>query len=238
MKIPLTECSISVIMPVFNEVLLLDPSIHTIDAFLSANFLDYEILIIESGSIDGSGEVSDRLADSLVHVRVIHEGKKGGYGSALKIGFKNAKKNLLWVVTADLPFALDHILTACPLFEKYDCVLSYRVDDNRDMSRKLRSMIYNFLAKIILGINVKHVNSAFKVFDRQMVLSLDIISNGWTIDGEIIREITLRGISYTEIPVAIIERSMGQSSITASDPLKMILNLIEVRKKTENVKDV
>jgi glycosyltransferase involved in cell wall biosynthesis len=225
------EYSISVIVPVFNEIEQLEPSIAQISSFLENHFADYEILIVESGSIDGSGEVCDRLAVTLSGITVLHEGRKAGFGSALKLGYKHAKMDLVWLIVVDMPFPLETILTALPLFSQYDCVFSYRSRDNRDVVKRFRSFVYNVLAKVLLGLKVKHVNSAFRVFKRNVIQNLSLISNDWTLDAEVLYEITNRKIAYTEIPVELNDRKWGRTSIMLTDPISMLNGLLNIRRK-------
>jgi glycosyltransferase involved in cell wall biosynthesis len=225
------EYSISVIVPVFNEIELLERSIGQISSFMESHFDDYEILIVESGSEDGSAEVCDWLATNLPRITVLHEGKKAGFGSALKLGYVHAKKDLVWLIVVDMPFPLETILTALPLFSQYDCVFSYRSCDNRDLVKRFRSYVYNFLAKALLGLKVRHVNSAFRVFKREVIQNLSLITNDWTLDAEVLYEITNRKIPYAEIPVDLNDRKRGKTSITLSDPISMINGLLYIQRK-------
>jgi dolichol-phosphate mannosyltransferase len=224
------EYSISVIVPVYNEIELLESSIGEISSFLKSHFTDYEILIVESGSIDGSAEACDRLADNFPRITVIHEGKKAGFGSALRLGYAHAQKDLIWLVVVDMPFALETILTALPLFASYDCVLSYRSADNRNLVKKFRSYVYNLLAKMILGLKVQHVNSAFRVFKREVIQGLSLEANNWTLDAEVLYEITRHKVAFTEIPVELKERQQGKTTISVSDPLSMLSGLFQIRR--------
>ncbi|MCJ7533103.1 MAG: glycosyltransferase family 2 protein [Anaerolineales bacterium] len=230
-KIKMMNNSITIVVPVYNEILLLEQSITLIVDFMEKHFTNYEIILIESGSTDGSSEMCNKLASTFSKVMVIHEGKKAGFGSALKLGYKTATKDLVWTITVDLPFSLEVIFTALPLFSQYDCVLSYRTNDKRDSLRKIRSFVYNLIAKKILNLKVKHVNSAFKVFKRQVIQNLNLVSLGWAIDAEIVYEISRRHIRYTDLPVDIIDRTKGKSYIMFSDPFKMIGELIAIRTK-------
>lgn len=60
---------------------------------MDENFDDYEIVIIESGSMDGSREICDCLATTFQKINVVHEEKKSGFGSALKLGYALASKD-------------------------------------------------------------------------------------------------------------------------------------------------
>ena len=217
--------SISVVIPVYNEIRFLESAVCYIDSFLAEHFHDYEIILIESGSTDGSGEACDELAAKLPSLRLIHEGSRNGFGSALRLGYKNATKDLVWLITVDLPFPLDSILRALPLLSRYDCVLSYRSKDNRKLFRKFQSIVYNTLVKTTLGLSVKHVNSAFKVFKRPIIQGMTLTSNGWFIDAEVLYTIKKNNISYIEIPIELIDRKSGASSIKFSAPLYLIKEL-------------
>ena len=100
------------------------------------NFDKFEIIIIESGSKDGSAELCEKVSNNYKEVRVIQEKKRNGFGAALKIGYKQAVNELVWVITPDIPFALKSINKAIPFFKNVDCVLSYRVSDKRKVFRK------------------------------------------------------------------------------------------------------
>jgi glycosyltransferase involved in cell wall biosynthesis len=227
--------SLSIIVPVYNEVELLGDAVRQINSFVAPHFAEYEIVIIESGSTDGTGELCDRLSGEIPSVCVIHEGGRNGFGSALKRGYKEATKDWVWFVTADTPFPLESIVEAQKLFSEYDCILSYRSEDTRkSFFRKIQSVVYNTLVKTVLGLRVKHVNSAFKVFKREVIQSLPLISNGWFIDAETLYWLTERKVRYTEIPVPLIDRTGGHSTITLSTPLTLLKELrhfLQERKK-------
>lgn len=217
----------------YNEILLIENSICAISNFMEENFEDYEIVVIESGSTDGSSEICDRLLDLLPNIRVIHEGRKSGFGFALRIGYEMASKELVWLVVVDMPFPLETIKRAVPLFDEYDCVFSYRDQDDRGPVKQLRSYLYNLLVKAILNVKVKHVNSAFKVFKREIIQSLPLISTGWTLDAEVLYEVTRRNIKYAEIPVSLHDRTIGSTSIAFWDPFKMIYEISKIIRSKE-----
>ncbi len=219
--------SVSTIIPVWNELEALQTAIATTHDFLAGNFEDFEIIIVESGSTDGSAEACDQLAESMPSVEVIHEATANGFGSALKLGFARAAKDLVWAVSADLPFPLESLLTAVPLLADHDCVLSYRVDDERGWFRRCQSLLYNSLAKSLLGLDVRHVNSTFKVYRQAIIQRLPIKSDGWLIDTEIVFSLQRSQAKITEIPVPLIDRKAGRSTISVITPLLIFRDLVK-----------
>ncbi len=214
--------SLSMILPIYNEIEILESNLIHIDAFLRQHFTDYEILIVESASTDGTAEACDRLAERMPTVRVIHEGGRNGIGSATRLGFKHATKDWTWRYAIDLPCPLAAVLQAVPLFDKYDCVLSYRSDDDRNAFRKLQSFVFNQLVKLGLGVKVRHVNSAFKVFKTPLLQRFPLASNTGFVDTEMVYWTFQHRLSWVEIPVALTERTGGQSSVTLGDPLRYL----------------
>jgi dolichol-phosphate mannosyltransferase len=233
------DYSLTILIPVFNEECLLKEALLSIIALCKENISDYEILLIESGSTDQSGVICDQFAaQNPDHIRVIHEGKKNGFGSAVKLGYQEATKEWIWLITADLPFPLETIFAASEYFNSYDCILSYRSIDPRSIERRFQSFIYNTLVKIILGLPMRHINSGFKVINHRVVENLELISKQWFIDAELLYWIRKFGYRYIELPVPIIERAGGVSSVGSLafwGILKELFHFINI-KETLNIK--
>ena len=221
--------SVSVVVPVYNEIELVEASVRAIDRFLGAQELDYEIIIIESGSTDGSSAACDRLAEELPAVAVIHETLRNGLGSALRQGYAAATMDLVWLVTVDIPFPLEALCDALPLIAECDCVLSYRSEDHRSMLRRIQSWGYNALVKAVLGLPMHTVNSAFKLYRRGVLTSIPLKSNGWFLDAEVLYWVARRGYCFREIPVPLLQREGGTSKIGPSDIVWILRELIKFR---------
>ena len=222
--------SLSMILPLYNEIEILEPNLQVIDDFLARHFEDYEILIVESGSTDGSAELCDRLAGRFERVKIIHEGARNGIGSATRVGFQRASKDLAWRYAIDLPCPLEAILEALPLFAKYDCVVSFRSDDQRTGYRRFQSAIFNGLVKTVLGIKVRHVNSSFKVYRTKQVQAMPLHGNTGFIDAELLFWTFRQRLTWVEIPVALTDRTGGQSSVTLLEPLSWLRELWKLRR--------
>ena len=217
--------SITTVVPVFNEAAGIEQALTEIHEVIADRFEDHEILVIESGSTDNSLAICKRLASKLPKMRVISESARSGFGSALKLGFAEAKKDLVWVVSSDLPFPLQTLDTALPLIKEKDCILSYRSFDDRSPWRRVQSLLYNWLAKSLLDLDVIHVNSQFKLYRRNVIQSLEIKSDGWFIDTEIIYRLQKSSYTVAEIPAPLTERTTGKSSLSIVQPLISLTDL-------------
>lgn len=217
--------SLSVVVPVYNEAALVEPAIATIDGYLRASWSDYEIVLVESGSSDGTAEACDHLPAQFPNVRVIHEGARNGFGAAVGLGYREARKSLVWLVTVDHPFPLESLEHAVSLLDQHDCVLSYRAADPRPLSRRAQSLVYNGLVRLVLALPMRHVNSAFKLLKRDVANRLTVGARGWFFDAELLYRIDRAGVSWTEIPVPLLDRGAGRGSV---GPLTFISVLREL----------
>ncbi len=194
---------------------------------MDSRFSDWEIILVESGSRDESLAICEQLAARLPsRIRVLRENQRNGFGSALKLGFGHVSKDLVLMTTADQPFPLEAIDTALPYLATCDCVLSYRSRDPRKSRfRKIQSVVYNLLVRTVFGLKIRHVNSAFKLYKSSLIHSLNLTSRGWFIDAEIVYWITRKKIRYVEIPVELIERTQGASTVKMTTALSVLKEL-------------
>ncbi len=224
--------SISVIIPVYNEEESINKSFSLIYSFLERNFEEFEIIIVESGSTDNSPEFCEKIAAKTKNIFVYHEEARNGFGAALKVGFKHSTKDLVWIVTTDFPFPIESISQAIPLLEDFDCILSYRsLDKRKNLYRKFQSLVYNHLVKWYLGLKFTQINSAFKLYKREVIQGMNLYSNGWFIDAEILYNIQMGNIKYKEIPVPLINRIIGKSSVDFRAPFSIIKEMINFKQK-------
>src|SRR5262249_8999068 len=93
--------SLTAFFPAYNDENTIEGIVRTATQELSKVTDDFEILIINDGSRDGTGAIADRLASELPFVRAIHHPRNLGYGAALITGFKNATKDLIFYTDGD-----------------------------------------------------------------------------------------------------------------------------------------
>ena len=222
--------SITALVPVYNEVMTVGASVRQIHSFLASLPNPFEILVIESGSSDGTAQACDALADELPTVVVVHEGSRNGFGAALRLGFAKATKDLIWVIPVDLPYSLSVLTEALEQIPHCHAVLSTRRTDARSAFRRLQSRVYTSLCAAVLGQPLLSPNSAFKLYRREVLQSLPISSNGWFIDTEIACRLRQRKCLLGTVEIDTIERSSGQSTVTALDSWRMLRQLLAFRK--------
>ncbi len=193
---------------------------------------DYEIIIIEDGSPDRTGEVADELAGEFPKVRVIHHAKNMGYGATLKDGFVNAKMDYVFYTDGDNQFDLEEMKKFVALIPFSDIVVGYRKHKQYSLYRKFTSLCYNYLLKIIFDIHYWDIDCAFKLFKTDLFRKIEIKSIDAFIDAEIMLKANLLDYTVTELGVQHLPRLDGVS--TGARPsviLRTIREIFDYRKE-------
>ncbi|MCU0373422.1 MAG: glycosyltransferase family 2 protein, partial [Ignavibacteria bacterium] len=146
---------------------------------------DYEVVVIEDGSPDKTGEVADAMAARYEKVRVIHHEKNMGYGATLKDGFTSAKLDYVFYTDGDNQFDLNELKRFVALVPFADMIVGYRKKKQYSLYRKFTSLSYNYLLKLIFGLDYWDIDCAFKLFRRDLFDKITINSVDAFIDAEI-----------------------------------------------------
>src|SRR5262245_30896395 len=114
--------SISAVLPAYDEEENIEKATHDLAAVLAGlNLRDWEIIIVDDGSKDRTGEIAERLAAADPdHIRVFHHSPNRGYAEALKTGFGNARCQLMFFTDSDNQFDVREIRNLLPLIEEAD----------------------------------------------------------------------------------------------------------------------
>jgi glycosyltransferase involved in cell wall biosynthesis len=187
---------------------------------------DYEIIIIEDGSPDKTGEVADELAKEYPKVRVIHHIKNMGYGATLRDGFMNAKMDYVFYTDGDNQFDLEELKKFIALIPFTDIIVGYRKHKQYSLYRKFTSLCYNYLLRLIFDIHYWDIDCAFKLFKADLFKKIQIKSIDAFIDAEIMLKANLLGYSTTELGVTHLPRLDGVS--TGARPSVILRTIREI----------
>ena len=222
--------SISTIVPVYNEEKNIKRTTRLLDTYLTSHFKTYEIIIVESGSTDNTPLITDQLAKINKHVHVVHQKTKKGFGNGLREGYTHAKYDLVWYMSGDYPYDVHVLDRAIPLISPVDYVVGYRTN-RESISRSLLSKAYNLLIKLVFGLSIKDVNFSFKLIKKKALQQLNLQSDGWFIDVEILIELKKKGFSCKQIPVTLLPRISGKTKVKIVQTIKELLKEIYTYKR-------
>ena len=200
---------VSVVLPAYNEAEKLEGAVTKISQALKETGYRYEIVIAEDGSVDGTAERAEELAQKLSYVRHIHREKRLGRGTALNNAFRQCNGEVLVYMDLDLATDLKSLkpLVEAIMVEGYDFSTGSRMLPESKVERSLRRSIssktYNFLVRHMLGSKLMDHQCGFKAFKREPLLRLldEVEATHWFWDTEIMVRAYRHGYRIKEIPV-------------------------------------
>jgi glycosyltransferase involved in cell wall biosynthesis len=203
---------ISIVVTAMNEEGCLEPGVESVTRAASARFSDYEFIIVDDGSTDGTGEVADRLAARDARIRVYHTPVNRGLHDAYLRGIKLATKEYIcWVAgnnmitAADLGGVFDAMGSA-------DVVLSYPRVDKRVKYRVFISRSIILLLNTLFALRLRYYAGPC-VYRASLAKELRSVTRGWMAVPEIVIRLLKSGQSYVEVPLDPQKRMAGRTKM-------------------------
>jgi glycosyltransferase involved in cell wall biosynthesis len=209
------EPYISIIVPAFNEVESLGQLVEEIHDVLKRHHYCYEIIIVNDGSIDGSREFLDDLAEKNKNCKIIHLRRNCGQTAAMMAGIDHAKGAFIIPIDADLQNDPNDIpLLLAKLDEGYDVCSGWRKNrHDNPFFRTLPSKAANVLIKTISGVKLHDYGCTLKAYRREILNEIRLYGDG---------------AKVTEVPVNHRSRRHGKSKYGLRRTIKVILDLMVV----------
>jgi dolichol-phosphate mannosyltransferase len=226
-----------VIVPTYNERENIRPIIA---AILEAD-PRLDILVVDDGSPDGTGQIADELAAANSRVKVLHRTKKEGLGKAYVAGFKRALQDpyeFIFEMDADFshkPSDLPRFLEA--LEKGADiCLGSRRVKGggtvNWGVGRQIISGGGSLYARSVLGVDVRDLTGGFKCFRRKVLETIpldEIKSSGYAFQVELTYRAIRKGFKVVEIPIIFEDRRVGKSKMSRAIFMEAVAMVLRLR---------
>ncbi|HEX6543285.1 MAG TPA: glycosyltransferase family 2 protein [Ktedonobacterales bacterium] len=213
LALPLTTRGISVVLPAHNEEAVLADTLRQCVATLSEIAPDYEIVVVDDGSIDRTGKIAEEFAIANPRIHVLHNCPQRGYGGALIAGFNAMTKPLAFFMDADGQFDIRDLALLLPLREQgHRAVLGYRRHRKDSPLRKVNAWGWKLLVSNLFGLHVRDVDCAFKLYDTSLVRAVDVTAEGAMVNTEMLVKLTRMGVPFVEVPVRHYPRLHGQAS--------------------------
>lgn len=191
--------SLTLAIPAYNEEdnigFVLQNTLSDAAKYLS----DFEIVVIDDGSTDKTGDIADSFAKKSNLIRVIHQ-KNKGYGEAMLRGIREAKKEFVAYLAADGQFLVEDMKYCLPFMKKADLILGTR-GSRADYSvyRLILSYTYLVILRILFGISYQDVNW-LNIWNTKKVQNLTINSRGVFLLAEIVIKFQKKGYTIIEAP--------------------------------------
>ena len=187
-----------------------------------------EVLIVDDGSPDGTGEIVAELQGIDSRIHLLEREKKMGLGTAYIAGFRWAlERDYDYILEMDADFSHDpaHLKQFLSAIETNDLVLGSRYQEGRvtvvnwPISRLILSYSANLYARAVTGLPVWDATGGFKCFRRSVLEAIDLShvrSNGYAFQIEMSFRAWKRGFRIAEIPIVFVDRTEGTSKMSRS----------------------
>ena len=204
--------SISVFFPCYNEQENVGRTVEKALEVMQKLNADFEVIIVDDGSSDGTGQIADEIADREGRVKVVHHEGNLGYGAALQSGFKAATKELVFYTDGDGQFDMNEMPPLLALMEQYDIVSCYRLNRRDSIIRKINGWCWTRLVCLMFGLKIRDIDCAFKLYKREIFDKIELSSTGALIDAEILARAARKGYRIIQKGVHHYPRTSGEQS--------------------------
>ncbi len=204
--------SISVFFPCYNEQDNVARTASKALSVLQQQSCDFEVIIVNDGSTDSTGQIADEIASRDRRIKVVHHQTNLGYGAALQSGFKAATKELVFYTDGDGQFDINELPPLLSLMDKADIVSCYRLNRQDSLVRKINAWCWTKLVCWLFGMKVRDINCAFKLYKREIFDNIELSSSGALIDAEILAKASHKGYSITQQAVHHYPRIAGSQT--------------------------
>ncbi|MFH1419889.1 MAG: glycosyltransferase family 2 protein [Planctomycetota bacterium] len=193
---------------------------------------EFEVIIVNDGSRDRTGETADRLAAEIPQVRAAHNNPNLGYGGAVARGLTEARMEWIFFTDGDGQFDIGELPKLIDLLDRCDFAVGYRIKRADPFIRSLNAWCWGTLVRALFGIKVRDIDCAFKLLPKSLIDAVTLESEGALISTELLAKAHYRGLRIAEVGVNHYPRSAGTQ--TGANPfviLKAFKELFRLRSR-------
>lgn len=233
---------VSVVIPTYNERENLPILIDRLMITFREHNINGNIIVVDDGSPDGTGDIADEISNKIQNVYVIHRQGKLGIGSAYIAGIEYAIEkifsDIIFTMDSDLSHDPDCIPNFIDLCSKgFDVVVGSRYIEgggveNWPFYRRFISRGANLFAGSILGVKVHDMTTGYRCYKKKVIMSIDlktIKSNGYSFLEEILYRCVQKNFTIGETPIIFADRKYGNSKLSQSEMFKFIWTILKLK---------
>lgn len=222
---------LSLIMPAYNEVGSLRTTVLQLLEKLDQDGIAFELLLVDNGSEDGTGDVIEELRALDCRIRAVKVPVNRGFGWGVLSGLREASGNTFGYLASDGQVAPEDVVRVYREFISHspDIAKVWREVRRDGRLRKLQSLGFNFLMRLCFGTRSWDINGSPKIMDRQTLKKLSPVSRDWFLDAEIMIKAHRLGLSVSEVPICFREREAGESNISMMAVIEFLKDILRYR---------
>jgi glycosyltransferase involved in cell wall biosynthesis len=234
-----TPTGLSVFFPAYNDSGTIASMVIRAVQAASALTPNYEVIVVDDGSLDATAAIADELARTYDSVRVVHHPTNIGYGGALQTGFRSATKELIFYTDGDAqydPAEMADLWGA--MRDDVDLVNGYKISRSDPLHRIVIGRVYHHIVSILFGLTVRDVDCDFRLIRRSVFERINLEKTSGVICLEMMKKIQDAGFRIAEVAVHHYHRAFGKSQFfnfprvarTGVDVMRLWLALVVLRR--------
>ena len=204
--------SISAVLPAYNEEAIIGDTVQSMLRVLRELADDHEVIVVNDGSLDATAACVAAVAREEPGVRLISHPQNRGYGAALASGFTAATKDWVFLTDGDKQFDVRELAGFVPEMAQADLVVGFRHPRRDPLLRRLNGWGWNLVVRVLFGKVARDVDCAFKLFRREVWLTIDVESGGATFSAEFLIKARRAGFRVRERRVTHLPRTAGRAT--------------------------
>lgn len=204
---PLSMC-----LPCYNEQDVIEDVLLSALAVLPEFVEEFEIVVVDDGSADDTAQIVERLAEHDSRIRLVRHEKNRGYGAAVATALRAASGEWICFTDGDGQFSFLDLPQLLCNAQHADVVIGYRRLRADNSVRRFNSNSWKWFIRCLMGLRVRDLDCAFKLFPRWVVEGLQFRSEGACISAEILTQCMRGGLSIAEAPVNHYPRAAGKAT--------------------------
>jgi glycosyltransferase involved in cell wall biosynthesis len=203
---------LSVVLPAHNEEATVAEVVQEVHLTLAGWGTQSEIILVDDGSTDRTGEIAHALTIRIPSLRVVQHAPCRGYGGALKAGFATARGEWIVFYPADAQFVFREVDMLLARAGEADIVTGYRAARRDGALRRINALGWNLLVRALFGYLCRDIDCGFKLFWRGILDEVQLASDGAMIDTELLAGAVARRYKIAEVPVTHRPRVSGKAT--------------------------
>ena len=175
----------------------------------------HEVVIVDDGSPDRSGEIADELSREHPEIRVVHHPKNLGYGAAVRSGIGASRYDIVCMTDGDDEYEVEDFRKLLKLKDRYDLIITFRYRKIYSSTRIFVSWVYNSLLRFLFRTPFRDVSTGLRLVRRVVLDDLQLESTSPFVGAELAIKAMLKGYRVGEVGIQTFPRTFGSGSSTS-----------------------
>ncbi|MGO9753233.1 MAG: glycosyltransferase family 2 protein [Solirubrobacteraceae bacterium] len=214
------ELKLSVVIPAHNEVDSIGQTVSDTVSALEQADIDYEIVVVDDASGDGTGNVVQTIARANPNVRCVRSHLPPGFGHAVRAGLEVYTGDAVAIMMADLSDSPQDLVLYCRVLQQgYDCAFGTRFGSGGQThdypkAKLVLNRIVNAGIRLLFQHGYNDTTNAFKAYRREVIDQVQpLLSNHFNLTVEIPLKAIVRGYNFAVVPISWTNRQHGESKL-------------------------